>query len=336
MKKHIAPIVLSLLMMGCAPQREPFFVGANDFYADTGVVHTVVRGDSVHTIAERYKVDVDYIIYANAIPKGERLYIGQQLRIPNEYQHKIEGNDTLTGIAHLYGVRVLDLAQHNDMQVSDSPALGKIINIPAMRVPREEPVKPIDLSVLLDQIIADGGQIVAIPPSAVAELKSKPIQPTAPMKITGQTTGQVTKIAPLAKVTVEKTKTIKVPEFSGFAWPVEGKIVHKYGSMINGIKNSGINIEASAGTGISAAEGGRVAYAGEGVKGMGKMILIRHDQGYITVYAHAEDILVKKGQILEKGDLIATVGDTGSVETAQLHFQVRKGKTPIDPKTVLG
>ena len=325
MKKHIAPLALSVFLLGCAPQREPFFVGANDFYADTGVVHTVVRGDSVHTIAERYKVDVDYIIYANAIPLGERLYIGQQLRIPNEYQHKVEGHDSFLSISRLYGVNLRDLARHNNMKPSDSLASGQILDIPAMRVQRQEPVNPIDLSELLDQIMADGGNIVAIPPSAVAELKSKPIPPV-----------ETAKIKRPAEVKVEKTKTIEVPQFSGFIWPVEGDVVHKYGAMVNGIKNTGINIAANAGTGISASEGGRVAYAGEGVKGMGKMVLVRHDKGYITVYAHAEDILVKKGQIIEKGDLIATVGSTGSVETAQLHFQVRKGKIPVDPKTVLG
>ena len=324
MKKHIATLVLSVSILACAPKREPFFIGANDFYADTGVVHTVVRGDSVHTIAQRYKVHVDYIIYANAIPMGERLYIGQQLRIPNEYQHKVEGHDSLLSISRLYGVKILDLANRNNMKTSDRLALGQILDIPAMRVQREEPVKPIDLSDLLDQIMADGGNVVAIPPSAVAEIKSKPIPPV-----------ETTKIKRPAEVKVEKAKTIEVPEFSGFIWPVEGKIVQGYGAMVNGIKNTGINIEANAGTGISVAEGGRVAYAGEGVKGMGKMVLVRHDKGYITVYAHAEDILVKKGQILEKGDLIATVGSTGSVETAQLHFQVRKGKTPIDPKSVL-
>ena len=324
MKKHVVALFLSTSLLACAPQREPFFVGANDFYADTGVVHTVVRGDSIHSIAERYQVHVDYIIYANAIPKGERLYIGQQLRIPNEYQHKVEGNDSLLSISRLYGVKLLDLMDHNNLQTGDIPTTGEIINIPAMRVKREEPVKPIDLSDLLDQIMADGGNIVAIPPSEVAQIKSQPIEPVQSVKV----------IKP-SEIKVEKTKTIQVPQFSGFIWPVEGKVIHKYGAMVGGIKNAGINIEAGAGTGISVAEGGRVAYAGEGVKGMGKMVLVRHDKGYITVYAHAEDILVKKGQILEKGDLIATVGSTGSVETAQLHFQVRKGKIPVDPKTVL-
>ena len=320
MKKKIAIAVLSSVLVACAPQRPPFFTNATDFYADTGVMHTVVRGDTIHKISERYNVDVDYIIYANAIPVGERLFIGQQLRIPNEYQHKVAGHDSLLSISRLYSVDLLDLAKHNNMNMSDRLALGQIINIPAMRVERKEPVKPIDLSTLLEQILADGGNLVAIPPSAVAKIKSQPIAvQNANDKI----------------VVVEEKKIIEVPEFTGFIWPVEGKVVHKYGDMVNGIKNAGINIEAEEGTGISVAEGGRVAYAGEGVKGMGKMVLVRHDKGYITVYAHADDILVEKGQILEKGDLIATVGSTGSVGTAQLHFQVRNGKIPVNPNTVL-
>jgi murein DD-endopeptidase MepM/ murein hydrolase activator NlpD len=114
-------------------------------------------------------------------------------------------------------------------------------------------------------------------------------------------------------------------------WPVRGKVISAYGSKPNGLKNEGINIAVPEGTSIRAAENGVVAYAGNELKGYGNLVLIRHDGGWVTAYAHAKELLVKRGDTVRRGDIIAKAGQTGSVSSPQLHFEVRKGATAMDP-----
>ena len=114
-----------------------------------------------------------------------------------------------------------------------------------------------------------------------------------------------------------------------FIWPVYGKVIKKYGDH-DGKFNEGINIVANKGTNIKAAAKGQVAYTGT-QKGYGNLIIIRHNNGYMTAYAHIDKILVKKGQIINKGIQIATVGSSGNVDQPQLQFSMKKGNHTINP-----
>jgi murein DD-endopeptidase MepM/ murein hydrolase activator NlpD len=118
-------------------------------------------------------------------------------------------------------------------------------------------------------------------------------------------------------------------------WPVRGKVISGFGSKPNGLKNEGINIAVPEGTSIRAAESGVVAYAGNELKGYGNLVLIRHEGGYVTAYAHAKEIFVKRGDTVKRGDVIAKAGQTGSVSSPQVHFEVRKGATALDPMKFL-
>ena len=120
-----------------------------------------------------------------------------------------------------------------------------------------------------------------------------------------------------------------------FVWPLSGPIISKFGSAASGERNDGINIAAKAGEPIHAAAGGTVSYAGNELKGYGNLILIRHDNGYITAYAHAQSIAVKRGDRVEKGQVIGLAGQTGDVDSPQLHFEIRRGVEPIDPRPLL-
>lgn len=117
----------------------------------------------------------------------------------------------------------------------------------------------------------------------------------------------------------------------GFIWPVTGTVISTFGAKGGGLYNDGINIAAAAGTPVRAAEDGIVAYAGNELRGFGNMLLIRHPDGWMTTYAHAEELLVSKGERVSKGQVIARVGSTGGVSRPQLHFEMRKGKKPVDP-----
>ena len=135
----------------------------------------------------------------------------------------------------------------------------------------------------------------------------------------------------------KKSNTYKAPanRTAKFMWPVHGKVVSGFGSIGKGRKNDGINIKAPLGSDVKAADKGIIAYAGNELKGFGNLILIKHPDGWITAYAHNQKLLVRKGQQVVKGEKIATVGQSGGVDSPQLHFEVRAGKKAVNPRKYL-
>ncbi|MBW7945698.1 MAG: M23 family metallopeptidase, partial [Sphingomonadaceae bacterium] len=122
------------------------------------------------------------------------------------------------------------------------------------------------------------------------------------------------------------------PAFNGrFIAPVDGRLISRFGAKSGGLYNDGINLRAPAGAPIRAAANGVVVYAGNAIEGFGNLVLLKHDGGWVTAYAHAEDLLVIRGDTVRQGDPIARVGKTGSVDEPQLHFEIRQGKKPVDP-----
>ncbi len=115
-----------------------------------------------------------------------------------------------------------------------------------------------------------------------------------------------------------------------FSWPVNGLIIQSFGNQ-----SDGINMSVPLGTEIKAMEQGEVAFAGSGLSGYGNMILIRHPNGYVSVYAHNSELIVKRGDKVTRGQTIAKSGQTGNVGSPQLHFELRKGPTPVDPTLYL-
>lgn len=120
-----------------------------------------------------------------------------------------------------------------------------------------------------------------------------------------------------------------------FRWPAKGRVISGFGSRGSGAQNDGINIALPEGTPVRAAEGGVVVHADDALKGYGKMVLVRHPNGYISVYANNGDLNVKRGETVKRGQVIAHSGASGNVTSPQLHFELRKGSTPVDPTTRL-
>ncbi len=120
-----------------------------------------------------------------------------------------------------------------------------------------------------------------------------------------------------------------------FAWPVAGPVISDYGASISGERNAGINIATPYGTPIHAAAAGEISYAGNELRGYGNLVLIKHDDGYVTAYAHAERIVVNRGDYVAKGQVIGYAGQTGDVTSPQLHFEIRKGVQPVNPHSLL-
>jgi murein DD-endopeptidase MepM/ murein hydrolase activator NlpD len=127
------------------------------------------------------------------------------------------------------------------------------------------------------------------------------------------------------------------PRGSGkFLWPVNGKLISLYGVKQGGQHNDGINIAAPLGTPVRAADNGVVVYAGNELRGFGNLLLIRHADGWVSAYAHCDALLVKRGDQVKRGQVIARVGQTGAVSSPQLHFELRKSGQAVDPTTELG
>ena len=120
-----------------------------------------------------------------------------------------------------------------------------------------------------------------------------------------------------------------------FAWPVQGRVIAAFGGSDGGARNDGINISAKRGAPIKAAAAGTVSYVGDELKGYGNLVLIRHDNGYVTAYAHADSVIVERGQRVKQGEIIGFAGTSGDVDKPQLHFEIRRGTTPVDPKRFL-
>ena len=117
-------------------------------------------------------------------------------------------------------------------------------------------------------------------------------------------------------------------------WPVRGRVISNYGSG-SGKSNDGIDISVPEGTPVKAAENGVVIYAGDGLKDFGNTVLVRHENGLVTVYGHASSLEVKRGEKVKRGQEIARSGMSGTTDAPKLHFEVRKDSSPVDPSTFL-
>jgi murein DD-endopeptidase MepM/ murein hydrolase activator NlpD len=120
-----------------------------------------------------------------------------------------------------------------------------------------------------------------------------------------------------------------------FNWPVKGRVIIEFGPSARGVHNDGVNISAASGAPVTASASGTVAFVGENIKNFGKLVLVKHDGGIISAYAHLQDIAVSEGDVLSVGDAIGSVGDTGRVDRPQLHFEIRKSRQPIDPRSLI-
>jgi murein DD-endopeptidase MepM/ murein hydrolase activator NlpD len=240
--------------------------------------------------------------------------------------HVVAPGETLYAIARKYKMPVGELARLNNIPAHTKVKLGDRITIPASRAAARA---------------HEGEQKLAAQPKALSAPKAKAAEPkTAALPKAQAKAGpqlasaQPTETASVASPTEPPPTTNSVRAGNSglsFRWPAKGRIIAGFGPKTNGQTNDGINIALPEGTPVKAAEDGVVAYAGNELKGYGNLVLVRHADGYVTAYAHAKELLVKRGDPIKRGQTIARSGQTGNVDAPQLHFEIRKGPSPIDP-----
>lgn len=160
--------------------------------------------------------------------------------------------------------------------------------------------------------------------------ESKYVPPAAVDSVTSSDLAPISNEPAAAPVVASKPMTAMQPAVT-WQWPVQGTVTSAFGRRDNGIANEGITIAAAQNTPIRAAAGGEVAYVGNNVRDYGNMVILRHANGDMSSYAHADRITVAKGMVVRQGDTIGYVGTSGRAKSPQLHFAVRSGNQAVDP-----
>ena len=268
----------------------------------------------------------DNVIYGAR--EGTMEYPGSGAAAGSVPTYVVKTRDTVDSIAQRYGVSSQTIIERNKLQEPYRIQPGQTLEVPGARV--VEPASAVETRTASASGTAPGprGAVqkeqLAPPPGAS---QSEPPNPARPAP------GEPTPLSPAANsVTVPATPPSgPAPRFE---WPMRGKIVAAYGSQ-GGQKSDGIDIAADKGAPVKAADGGTVVYAGNEVRGMGNLLLVSHANGYITAYGYNDDLLVKKGDTVRKGQVIAKAGTSGGAADPRLHFEVRHAGKTIDPMTVL-
>ena len=241
---------------------------------------------------------------------------------------KIVTGDTLDSISKKYKVTKKELIKFNKIKYPYILKPGKFIKIP---VSKRYKIKKGDTLY----------KIAKCSSTNVLEIKNKNTNLNEKKLIVGSVINLPyysidnckLKSKKIAKKNRSIKKSIKSKEI--FIWPVQGSIITYFGKQKGGRKNDGINIISVKGNPVRAAMSGKVIYRGNELLAWGNLVIIKHKNNWTTAYAHLDKLLVKKGEIIKTGDIIASVGATGNVDKSQLHFQVRKNSRPLDPMKFL-
>jgi murein DD-endopeptidase MepM/ murein hydrolase activator NlpD len=274
---------------------------------------TVQPGDTVYAISRRTGASPQAIIALNSLAPPYALSVGQTIRVPSNSVPPSRSIASAPAAAPIQqpaqraagshvvrsGETLYSISRSTGVSVADLAAANRLR-------------APYSLSV---------GQALAIPGARIASAPAR-AQENAP------------DVADLARNVSYDAAPVKPPSI--FDWPVQGAIIGSYGMSDAGKRNDGVNIAAPVGTPVRAAADGEVVYRGSELEGYGNLLLIKHEDGFVTAYAHNDAMLVKKGDRVRQGQVIAKVGQTGSAKEPQLHFEIRQNLKAVDPVALLG
>ncbi|WP_188055364.1 peptidoglycan DD-metalloendopeptidase family protein [Sphingosinithalassobacter sp. CS137] len=290
---------------------EPNAWEARTVTADAAVVgsttYTVRSGDTLRGIANRTGAGSEAIARANNLAAPFTIYPGQRLTIPAGRYHRVREGETGIAIARAYAVDWGRMVTLNELEEPYILRVGQRLLIPDDR-PETLAQRAARFEIDIDDIVTGGEPALA--------RNEAPATPTASS----------------ARVLPTTAAIAEPPRLTGqFQWPAQGTLLRRFGPGPSGERNDGIKIALPVNTPVVAAADGVVAYVGSDIPQLGGIVILRHGDGWTTVYGHAGQLLVQRGQSVERGQTIALSGDTGFVDQPQLHFEMRRSRAPVDP-----
>ncbi|MEL6374913.1 MAG: peptidoglycan DD-metalloendopeptidase family protein [Pseudomonadota bacterium] len=333
---------------------------------------TVASGDTLYGLSRRHRVSVRALMQANGLTSPS-IRVGQRLRLPGTARpantavrpaprprssgvsaprqtvrygaqpqrgtvargsYLVQRGDSLYSIARTHRVSVSALMDANGITDARSLRAGQRLRLPGQRGPAVRPIAARDAQPVRTAPRRFGGPRIigrrdGRQPTVRADRPRKVKVATVRPRTTPTRRATRTRPAPIALQPAPRSSASK------FRWPATGRIISKFGPRRDGTHNDGINIAVPMNTPVQAAENGVVAYAGDELRGYGNLILIRHADNWVTAYAHNAEMMVKRGDKVKRGDVIAKAGKTGTVDRPQVHFELRKGSKPVNPRPYL-
>jgi murein DD-endopeptidase MepM/ murein hydrolase activator NlpD len=286
--------------------------------------YEVQRGDHIDELARAFSTSRDELIKANHIRAPYVIHPGEIMKVPVAKAYVARSGDTLTGVARRFAVGVSELAQLNHLSARASLQPGQEVGLPSSmrdRGPLHEAQS--------EYAYASSGYRTEPPPRRYGQIQAAEPTQSAPRPSYGYQTSQ----APSAVTQVAPTMSdseIAQAAHGRFVWPIRGDMMARFGPQGVGRRNDGIDIRASQGTVVKAAASGEVVYAGNQVPGFGNLVLIKHPDGWVTAYAHLDQVDVQMKQEVAQGQSVGSVGTSGGATEPELHFEVRYAPSPAD------
>ncbi len=312
--------------------------GHGGWSAEGGMPVIAAQGDTAKLLGERYNIPTDALLKANGFSSAAQIRPGTRVVIP-VYSASAAPSPrpvAAAGEKRDYSSREKLLARHEPrsepMRFVKGPQPAPVKVAAAAPVKAAAPIR--GRAQAMTKLAPPAAKPVAV--AAAKPVPAPKVEPPKPVKVAKLETPEVKKPVP-----VDPTPTASLPPAAAatpsgaanpeFRWPARGRIIQGFKSG----GNDGINIAVPEGTAVKAAESGVVAYAGSEIKGFGNLVLIRHPNGYVSAYANNGTLDVKRGEQVKRGQTIAKSGQSGNVASPQLHFELRKGSTPVDPTQYL-
>jgi murein DD-endopeptidase MepM/ murein hydrolase activator NlpD len=279
---------------------------------------TVGRTETLFDVAERVRTPVRALIEINELQPPYNLSPGTVLKVPPPLFYTMGEGDTLFGVARRFNIDPRSLANLNQMQLETAVRRGQRIALPSLARDQGPNAQAVGASPP-----GSGG------PPRPALATARPVRPLVPgatppatQPLTSLEGGPVAAPAPTDAQVAAAGK-------GRFSWPVKGDVISTFGPKGPGQRNDGLNIAATSGDAVHAAAGGEVVFAGD-LPGFGNLVLLKHQGGFVTAYAHLSKIEVKMRDTVGQGQEVGLAGQTGQVDRPQVHFEIRYAANPRD------
>lgn len=328
----------TLILSACTRKNGPAPVAQLGLDTRSVAGRVLVRdNDTLWTIAQKHQLPLQDIIAINDLTPPYALETGQRLKLPKPVSYTVQEKDTLYSIAKTFRIDVNQLVRLNNLPspyrlraqqtltlptptqyetAYKSASLGQDAYAPLATypdpAPRNTDITPEEL-----------------PPLSTSSRRPQPIQRSV-LPSQNQQASVLNGHKPARKI-IPPRSTQTGTSNAKFIWPVRGEILSGFGPKSGGLHNDGINIGVPSGTPVQAASGGKVVYVGDDLNSFGNLILVRHDNGWVSAYAHLDNIKIRRGTVVKQGQVLGTVGRTGNVKSPQLHFELRKGSSALNP-----